>query len=593
MKIQFFDPYANIWPHSFPVLLVAESFAASGHEVSVIRCNGLYSSHCVAMSEARVTFSDSFLKKEIVCRACRSRSKILKGSPEIETTILDSYVHFEDYRVVDEILKKCDQENWLDLSFHGISVGKIASYEIFLAHKVTSPVIKDSIWPEFIANLSNVLITVIAAERQLMEQKPDRVLVYNSLYSVNNSYIRVAENLGIPYYTLQGGPHIVRRPTSLTAFTSPKELLEVSRTNEIKEWLSRPLDSNEISIVSEHLLALFEGKSAFAYSSAADRDSLKSIPKVLDFDPDSKVFLALTSSEDELFATELVGEIPNMDNQINVFPSQSDWLKWLIEYFTENPHFTLIIRVHPRLAPNKRESVMAPYYFELLDIFTNLPPNVKINWPKQNISLYDLLQFVDVGLNKRSSAGVELLTFGIPVILAGDYELFSYPRSIGLFAADKWSYKKLISEAASDGWSLENVRIGFRWLSFLFSATTIDLMPKSIRQVTKLQPSKNPFFLRAWKHLTFIFLQLGPKSFEKKVFANRELSNPAILSLIEAVIQNKNGISGVKVAKPIANFDLNLENELLISDLKFRMSKPINAGHIATKLSKMIDLLVQ
>jgi hypothetical protein len=59
------------------------------------------------------------------------------------------------------------------------------------------------------------------------------------------------------------------------------------------------------------------------------------------------------------------------------------------------------------------------------------------------------------------------------------------------------------------------------------------------------------------------------------------------------VIQNKNGISDVKAGKPIANFDLNLENELLISDLKFRMSKLTNAGHIATKLSKTIDLLVQ
>lgn len=588
MKIHFFDPFANIWPHSFPVLVLAESFANYGHEVTIVRCDGMYGTHCVSMSEAKVSFDASMLKKNIVCRACRGRADILSESHLVQTNVLDHFVTEDDYRLVNYILAKCDNENWIHLNFRGIPVGKIASYEIILEHKLTDLVISTRLWPEFIANLSNVIITAIAAQRQLLQQKPDHVLVYNSLYSANNAYVHVAQKLGIPYHTLQGGPHIVRRLTSLTAFNAPREILEVSRSSEIEEWLKRPLNSSEIEVVSEHLYGLFEGRSAFAYSAATDQDSLRSIPSIINFDPDSKVFLALTSSEDEFFATQIVDGIPDMEKHVAVFPTQTEWLEWLVGHFAKKPHLTLIIRVHPRLASNKRESVTAPYYLDLLKKFKDLPPNVKINWPEQNISLYDLIHFVDVGLNKRSSAGVELLAFGIPVIVAGDHGLFSYPVSIGLYANTVLEYETLISVAASDGWSLDNVIKAFRWLSFLFSANSDDLSFHNSRKITETPVIKRFVKLRLWNYLTFIFLQLGPKAFEKKIFVNREPATPVMLDLIETVIKNKRSISDIKIPKFEINNDFVLENELLIADLRARMTKLTNNGDLDTKLARKI-----
>ena len=50
----FFSPFANIWEHSFPEGLLAESFSEKGIDVVAVRCGSMLKAHCVAMSAAGV-----------------------------------------------------------------------------------------------------------------------------------------------------------------------------------------------------------------------------------------------------------------------------------------------------------------------------------------------------------------------------------------------------------------------------------------------------------------------------------------------------------------------------------------------------------
>jgi hypothetical protein len=99
---------------------------------------------------------------------------------------------------------------------------------------------------------------------------------------------------------------------------------------------------------------------------------------------------------------------------------------------------------------------------------------VRINWPTDKVSLYDLATEVDVGLNGWSSAGKELSLLGVPVVLFTGDILF-YPSSLNLLATSKSNYFDLIDEALDGGWSFERVRRTYRWLAVEYHLATIDI----------------------------------------------------------------------------------------------------------------------
>ena len=570
MKIQFFDPFTNIWPHSYPVAKVMARFSELSHDVEVIRCTGAFSSHCVAMSASNIRFDSSSVGKKLVCRSCRKRSDLIDKTGNGLSINFDDEIESADLVTAKLFAAEATLENWSSLLFEGIPVGKIASYEVFLTHKIDSIWIPASVWPEFQANLVNTVLVVIVAKRILTKSKPDRVVVYNSLYALNNAYTSVAESLGIPTFTLQGGPHITRRPSTLTCFSSPNEMFLSTYSKEGSEWLRHPSDKQTISIASEHLQNLLIGTSAFAYSSETSGHSKERISKFLGIGSNRPVLVALLSSEDELFAANLVAAIPIIDDWHAVFKSQNEWIKWLIGFAERYPEIDLVIRVHPRLMPNKRENKVAPYVHELEVLLSTIPVNVKVNWPSDEISLYDLMQYTDVVLNRRSSAGLEMMAYGLPVVLPGDEFLFSCPPEICLVAKDKEEYELLINKAICDGWSLENVRKAFRWLGFVFRATTVDVLKASNSRIATIRPKKSQLMLKAWRWLVFAYIQSGLMRSEKQQLqvVSEELKD--LDELVRTIVAKESGIHALKKRGTFTESTFENESSDLFDDLEFR-----------------------
>ena len=572
MKIQFFDPFTNIWPHSYPVARVMARFSELSHDVEVVRCTGAFSSHCVAMSASNINFDSSSVGKKLVCRSCRKRSDLIDKTGNSLRINFDDEVKPADLVTARFFAAEATSDNWSSLVFEGIPVGKIASYEIFLTHKIDSIWIPASVWPEFQANLVNTVLVVIVAKRILNKSKPDRVVVYNSLYALNNAYTKVADSLGIPTFTLQGGPHISRRPSTLTCYSSPNEMFLSTYSKEASDWLLQPSTKEEILVASEHLQNLLLGESAFAYSSESSGHSREMISKQLGLNSKRPVLVALLSSEDELFAANLVGAIPRIENWHVVFDSQNEWIKWLIQFAERNPELDLVIRIHPRLMPNKRENIVAPYVRELQNVLEKIPNNVKVNWPSDEISLYDLMQYTDVVLNRRSSAGLEMMAYGLPVVLPGDEFLFSSPPEICMVAKDLEDYERLISKAIDDGWSIGNVRKAYRWLGFVFSATTVDVLEANNSRISKIRPKKSQLMIKLWRWLTFAFMQSGFMRSEKSDVLNLNKDLLSIDRLIETVTRRYPGIHAVNDSRKRSGSDFDLETEELVTDLEYRFS---------------------
>jgi hypothetical protein len=96
-----------------------------------------------------------------------------------------------------------------------------------------------------------------------------------------------------------------------------------------------------------------------------------------------------------------------------------DWLIKTIAYFAERPDLQLLIRVHPaevRGALPSRQPVVA----EIAAAFPKLPPNVFVIPPESQVSTYAAMMMCDSVVIFGTKTGVELTSFGIPIIVAGE-----------------------------------------------------------------------------------------------------------------------------------------------------------------------------
>jgi len=102
-----------------------------------------------------------------------------------------------------------------------------------------------------------------------------------------------------------------------------------------------------------------------------------------------------------------------------IFKDMHEWIRETINYFKNEPQVNLIIRIHPAEVTGRIKSRDKVYEW-LKSEFPNLPDNIHIIRPEDNISTYSLFSRVNLGIVFATKAGVELAASGIPVIVTGE-----------------------------------------------------------------------------------------------------------------------------------------------------------------------------
>ncbi len=553
MKVIFFSPFSNIWEHSFPEALIAEGLVAQGVEVLVVRCGGMLDSHCIAMSAAGVGARDSLAKKKQVCRACIHRRDLLDEAMPFPSVIMDGLVTPEDRASADQACAAATRQNWPDLRVDGIPLGRYAAYEFLLNHKLLGTDIPDELWGLYLDQLRNTLIVYRVAKRMMAEQQPDRVVVFNRLYSVNHAFCAAAESQGIGTYTLQGGGHITRRAETMTMYRDSQSLADVFHTDAWKRAQSNPIGAAEVALVGEHFSGLLEGSSAFAYSSAFEASDPKELRKRFGIADGQTVLLIPMSSEDEVNAARLADALPETSGQVSLFSGQFEWIAFLLDFALRRPDLHFIIRLHPRMFPNKRDNVLSPVVGKLMVLLERVPANVSLNLPTDEVSLYDLMQLVDVLLSYRSSVGAEFAAFGIPVVVPANSDFFTYPEQINLVGHTQQDYLDKIELALQQGWSIDNVRKAFRWYAFLFSRIAVDFSDSVHSRPIGIRPKKPGVKLWVWQKLVYLFIQFGPLIRERIALRNRNFPVSSQELFLDVLQHDRGSLAESTLWAPIAS----------------------------------------
>lgn len=125
------------------------------------------------------------------------------------------------------------------------------------------------------------------------------------------------------------------------------------------------------------------------------------------------------------FSKPTIGMLTNVvwDAQLhypaNAFPNMLDWIRQTIGYFAKRPNLQLLIRVHPAeirgMLPSRQRVVD-----EIRKSFPVLPSNVFVIPPEGQISTYAAMFPCDSVIIYGTKTGVELSSFGMPIIVAGE-----------------------------------------------------------------------------------------------------------------------------------------------------------------------------
>jgi len=474
MRALLFSPYADVWVHSLPEAEIAEALRENGWSIHRITCQRDFSKHCVAMAAKGIEFSADAKTKSEVCSSCVHRQSLLQKSFKFRDETIGSLLVTEQLSKITDIMEEISLSNWIGFELGGVPLGKMSFYDFSLTNKLNSVDIPKHLWEAYKSDLQNSIKTYFAVNNLMSEKKFDVLITYNGMYATNNVAGYVARQHGCSTWSLHAGQHLVDRFGTMYMYESTTLPVLAYETRDWKENRSLAVLSSAAEKVTNHLLELFKASNRFVYSSPLGEIDTEMLKKTLAVLPNRKVILATMSSADEIFGAKMAGVLRE-GNDKPLFEDGFSWISFLVEQMKSRQDLHLIIRVHPREFPNKRESTVSQNGENLRSLLSNLPDNVTVNWPEQQISLYGLAHIIDVVLNASSSAGIELSALGLPVVLHRVEHMLAYDPQMHMQVQNRDLYMEVVDEALLKGWSEDNMRSAYRWWAFLFTQIAIDI----------------------------------------------------------------------------------------------------------------------
>jgi hypothetical protein len=499
-KVLFFNPHAGILEHLKIERDLVRLVGQSGYGMEIVRCNGIYKNNCSVMNANGVNFQSSTILKENICASCRkydlkSRNPQKDGFSYLEELLTES-ISTKVHSILDQINK----DNWSIFQLDGDFVGKLASYEFLLRNKIVSSSIPDELWGELESDISQYLFTYFLALDWLNKSEYRFVGVYNFLYGVNRAFVAAANKLKIETFSIQGNGYLYNIHNRYMIYPTNNEYWYLNKSKKWSSYKDSPIKMLSALRIFRHLNYMISAKSVFTYSLPAGSHSAKRTRYKLGIPDGKQIYLLTTSSADELFAFGFVGLLNDNYKNSNLFESTKEWILKTVEIFATQPEKILLIRLHPREFANKRDSVNSNAGADLFELLSTMemPKNVIVNTPEDEVSLYDLAPLTELLINSTSTVGLEFTALGIPSICVSPTTISAYPPEISTPIHSRKQYLEILSEPYVQ--KITKARTtSLRWLAFKHESCSIRI------------PTFYRFFDRLYFGVLSRFLERFPK----------------------------------------------------------------------------------
>jgi hypothetical protein len=466
-RVLWFSPNAGLWQTSQLEHELANGLTQRGAQVTVIRCRGMFDSYCPAMQANGLTVDSGESAKKSVCNSCRREANVFEGAASYSTIWLDDYLTGDMRDQTHTQLRRISRTNWQDLYSEDLPIGIFSTYLSMLHHKVPDVTATLGSWNEYLSDLKNSLYAAKSLPQVFDEIIPTHCVVYNPLYPTNRVFTELTlKNPKIQYLGVNAPGFVPDRYSTIALYRSIQSSQTAVDSQTLSDSMMRPLSELEIKTVARHIGQLVQGNDPWVYSSPPTAKPIQEINAILGLTGESPVAVVLIGSPDETRSSALVGaEFERVP--IDEVSTVQEFIEQSLEAARRAPHINFVFRLHPRLTPNKRESIRSPDLDAIEALLATLPSNAVINSPQDGIGLYDIARIASFGINHASSAGLEFLALGIPVVHYDPVRLNAYPSSFGFEVPrlDQNRFKDAIGQAVLKPVAREDAVLAWRWFA--------------------------------------------------------------------------------------------------------------------------------
>jgi len=503
LRILVFSLFSEIWEHSLPENLITRALGKQVALVDYLFCGGTLKGLCHCMEARKLKITSADYQKESICNTCRNIAHSYSKPPISQSFFITQYLSSRDEGSIDQIMQNMQPDDCINFTYQNINVGRIAFYEMVLKFKKNTLIPESEEEFSYLLNqIRNCLYIIHAGLNFLKDKTYDQALIYSPQYAVNHTFSQILVNQNIETYFLEAGVNISNRLDTMRIWKwNTFKLVNplISCWPEMKKLEIYP---DEIKKVTRHFLDLLKANSHMVFSPRFS--SHKNLRELYQIPPHQKLLLATMSSSDEVYSAYLAGLFPSSKACSDIFKDQIEWIKYLIDFVNLREDVFLIIRVHPRDFPNKRDSSVSYQGKKLLEIFGQGGNKYQINWPDQNISLYEMFDEVNVLLTGWSVTALEAAILGIPVVTY-DQNLPSYPVDLMLTGRSVEEYANNISRALQKDWSFDQIVSAYHWLAVNHCILSL---PISINFTQLINQSGNIIFRIIFKIFRFFKIDL-------------------------------------------------------------------------------------
>lgn len=434
-RVLIVNPLSGIFPHSIASLDLAIQFAELGVEVDFLTCTGKILSSCTLIGE----LGGSRTIQEI-CFDCNHKRKQLERIGALDGVNFLSIDRFLQDDKATSI--KVDSGR----GFSGLSsdLAQIARYEVTLKFKLQSDSLGSVAKKFFRETLESVELAHLAATRLFAGTSYSQVYCYSPQYAVPGAVCKAATAAGVTVFFVEGSSNMILRHSFVRIWDWNKWKLGGPQLN---SWpgFSRVVPSTRERLIvwaTQFAKRLAEDHSVY---SQPDRPFFN--PRVrLGIPRKNHLVLLTLSSSDEVAAAQMIDGLPSSRFSSAVFDSQMSWVSETLNFLKDRKDVSVVVRLHPRDFPNKRESVQSEASLIWERLIDNAPSNVKFDLPEDAIPVNSYFRRADLVLSGWSSTLLDALWSGTPAI-SYDCRIGPFPGDVVPGATSREEYFRLIDQA--------------------------------------------------------------------------------------------------------------------------------------------------
>lgn len=271
-----------------------------------------------------------------------------------------------------------------------------------------------SVWRGF---LQGAAISALAIDGVLNQWQPDVLLMFNGRFGP----LRVAFNLARARQIRVLIHERPWRPGAIFLYENAPANSPRPPQDYVLLWRDAPLTIAQLQTVQQWLIDRRFPPDRGLDLLYANTPQGAHILKSLGLTPEKKFWVMLTSSTDEFMGDPAI---------VGPFETQESWIEGVLAWMEQRPDIQLVIRVHPNVggAGLGGESTSQALWFEHLR--ERLPANVTLIGPNEPLSSYDLMDACDAALTYGTTAGLEALASGKPVLTVPPLPLYAKAEGV-------------------------------------------------------------------------------------------------------------------------------------------------------------------